>query len=66
MASNPCSAYKVLKSVCIGECAFIPYFPSTESEKFDRKILNNKTFSPLQREHVVNALSYKAEASKTL
>ncbi|XP_024014014.1 LOB domain-containing protein 32 [Eutrema salsugineum] len=34
MASNPCSACKVLKSVCTGECVFAPYYPSTEPEKF--------------------------------
>ncbi|ESQ55086.1 hypothetical protein EUTSA_v10026904mg [Eutrema salsugineum] len=73
MASNPCSACKVLKSVCTGECVFSPYFPSTEPEIFDRvhrifgaenvyKILSNETFSPLQREHAVKALSYEAEA----
>ncbi|ESQ46620.1 hypothetical protein EUTSA_v10000526mg, partial [Eutrema salsugineum] len=73
MASNPCSACKVLKSVCTGECVFAPYFPSTEPEKFDRmhrifgaenvyKILSNETFSPLQREYAVKALSYEAEA----
>ncbi|ESQ46621.1 hypothetical protein EUTSA_v10000694mg, partial [Eutrema salsugineum] len=73
MASNPCSACKVLKSVCTGECVFAPYFPSTEPEKFDRvhrifgaenvyKILSNETFSPLQLEYAVKALSYEAEA----
>ncbi|ESQ46630.1 hypothetical protein EUTSA_v10000571mg, partial [Eutrema salsugineum] len=73
MASNPCSACKVLKSVCTGECVFAPSFPSTEPEKFDRvhrifgaenvyKILSNETFSPLQREYAVKALSYEAEA----
>ncbi|ESQ46629.1 hypothetical protein EUTSA_v10000718mg [Eutrema salsugineum] len=73
MASNPCSACKVLKSVCTGECVFAPYFPSTEPEKFDRvhrifgaenvyKILSNEAFSPLQREYAVKALSYEAEA----
>ncbi|ESQ46632.1 hypothetical protein EUTSA_v10000537mg, partial [Eutrema salsugineum] len=52
---------------------FAPYFPSTEPENFDRvhrnfgaenvyKILSNETFSPLQREYAVKALSYEAEA----
>ncbi|ESQ46631.1 hypothetical protein EUTSA_v10000529mg, partial [Eutrema salsugineum] len=64
---------EVLKSVCTCECVFAPYFPSTEPEKFDRvhrvfgaenvyKILSNETFSPLQREYAVKALSYEAEA----
>ncbi|ESQ46633.1 hypothetical protein EUTSA_v10000489mg, partial [Eutrema salsugineum] len=61
MASNPCSACKVLKSVCTGECVFAPYYPSTEPEKFVRVHRIFGTFSPLQREYAVKALSYEAE-----
>ncbi|RDX65678.1 LOB domain-containing protein 6, partial [Mucuna pruriens] len=68
--NSPCAACKFLRRKCQLECAFAPYFPPDQPQKFANvhrifgasnvtKLLND--LHPHQREDAVNSLAYEAE-----
>lgn len=69
-SNSPCAACKFLRRKCQPECAFAPYFPPDQPQKFANvhrifgasnvtKLLND--LHPHQREDAVNSLAYEAE-----
>ncbi|KAG6513177.1 hypothetical protein ZIOFF_023487 [Zingiber officinale] len=69
-ASSPCAACKLLRRKCLPECAFAPYFPPDQPQKFAQvhrvfgasnvtKLLQE--VPPGQREDAVNSLAYEAD-----
>ena len=69
-SNSPCAACKFLRRKCQPECAFAPYFPPDQPQKFANvhrifgasnvtKLLND--LQPHQREDAVNSLAYEAE-----
>ncbi|CAN4079623.1 unnamed protein product [Withania somnifera] len=69
-SNSPCAACKFLRRKCTQECAFAPYFPPDQPQKFANvhrvfgasnvaKILNE--LNAAQREDAVNSLAYEAE-----
>ncbi|XP_031480853.1 protein ASYMMETRIC LEAVES 2-like [Nymphaea colorata] len=70
-SNSPCAACKFLRRKCTFECAFAPYFPPDQPQKFANvhkvfgasnvtKLLNE--LLPHQREDAVNSLAYEAQA----
>ncbi|XP_044470015.1 LOB domain-containing protein 36-like [Mangifera indica] len=70
-SSSPCAACKFLRRKCTQECAFAPYFPPDQPQKFANvhkvfgasnvaKLINE--LSANMREDAVNSLAYEAEA----
>ncbi|KAK1427665.1 hypothetical protein QVD17_16357 [Tagetes erecta] len=67
----PCAACKFVRRKCIPGCAFAPYFPPEDPQKFMNvhKIFGASNFMkllndvlPHQREDAVSSLAYEAEA----
>ncbi|KAJ7201729.1 hypothetical protein O6H91_16G006100 [Diphasiastrum complanatum] len=70
-SGSPCAACKFLRRKCTPECAFAPYFPPDQPQKFANvhKIFGASNISkiihelpPHQREDAVNSLAYEADA----
>ncbi|XP_051117352.1 LOB domain-containing protein 36-like [Andrographis paniculata] len=70
MSNSPCAACKCLRRKCTQDCAFAPYFPPDNPQKFTNvhkvfgasnvaKLLNE--LGAAQREDAVNSLAYEAE-----
>ncbi|KAG4950454.1 hypothetical protein JHK82_043811 [Glycine max] len=68
---SPCAACKLLRRRCTPDCAFAPYFPADEPQKFDsvHKVFGasnvNKMLKELpehQRSDAVSSMVYEAKA----